>query len=149
MPFLDAQIGPDGPVISVAIGFSGPRSAFLQASGGTIPTPVMVRALVDTGASGTAIDSSVVTALGLAPTGSIPVHTPSTQGVPHYCNQYDISLWFLQSPPQSTAHNMALTMPVIETDFTGQNFRALLGRDILARCTMFYHGPGGLVTISY
>jgi Aspartyl protease len=110
---------------------------------------MMVRALVDSGASGTVIDRSVVAALGLVPTGSVPVHTPSTQGVPHTCNQYDISLWFVQPTQQITAHNIALTMPVIETDFTGQNIRALIGRDILARCTMFYHGPSGLVTISY
>jgi predicted aspartyl protease len=149
MPYLDAQIGPDGPVIDVAIGVSIHRLGVLRANNQVPPQPVYARALIDTGASGTAIDRSLIGLLGLIPTGTVAVHTPSTQGVTYTCNQYDISLGFVQSTPQFAAHSITMTMPVIETDFTGLNIRALIGRDVLSRCLLFYHGHGGTLTISY
>jgi hypothetical protein len=149
MPHIDAQIGPDGPIIDVGIGVSIYRLGVLRSNNQSAPQPVIARALIDTGASGTAIDRSLVASLGLVPTGTVGVHTPTTQGVPYACNQYDISLWFVQPTPQFAAHSITMTMPVIETDFTGQNIRVLIGRDILSRCFLFYHGHSGTLTISY
>jgi predicted aspartyl protease len=149
MPYLDAQIGQDGPTIDVAIGVSIHRASALRANNQNPPQPVIARALIDTGASGTVIDRSLSALLGLVPTGTVSVHTPSTQGVPYTCNQYDISLSFVQPTPQSAHHSIAMTMAVIETDFAGQNIRALIGRDVLSRCLLFYHGHTGKLTISY
>ncbi len=48
-----------------------------------IPNPVAVKGLVDTGASCTVIDPTVVQRLGLTPTGSTMILTPSTGSTPH------------------------------------------------------------------
>jgi hypothetical protein len=57
-----------------------------------VPPPVIVRALIDTGASCTCLDPLVIAKLGLAPSGTVQVHTPSTAGSAVTCNQFDVAV---------------------------------------------------------
>ncbi len=113
------------------------------------PTPVgeKVRALLDTGASVSCIDPSVVTALSIPPHGTCLLNTPTTGDTPQTVNLYDIGIGI----PGSTAPPLVFeTVEVAESDlFRRQGFHMLLGRDILARCVFHYNGPGNGIIVSY
>ncbi len=149
MPFINGQIGVDGPVIEIFVGLSLPRIQALQSLGQSAPIPIKARALVDTGASLTVIDKRVIQPLGIAPTGSIPMHTPSTGSTPQMCYLYDVGIWFLQAQMQPQVHLMSVTIPVAEADFSAQTIQALIGRDLLARCLFYYNGSTSTISLSY
>jgi hypothetical protein len=120
----------------------------LQAAGVALPQPTSGLFLVDTGASQTVIDTALLSPLGLVPTGSVPIHTPSTGTTPQNCNQYDVMLLV---PPQS-AGQMAWVveaMPAIESDFSAQSIHGLIGRDLLGAAVLVYNGPAGHFTLAY
>jgi len=119
----------------------------LRAAGQPIPPPVVGRGLIDTGASSTAIDPSVIQSLGLLPRGTINILTPSTGAVPHVCNQYDISLIILMTPPQF--HVASLTIPVVESQLLNQGIHALIGRDVLSNGMFVYNGKANTISIAF
>ena len=93
MPYFTRQVAPDGGLILTAlIGVSAARRQALLTANQPVPNAVNVSALVDTGASCTCIDPSVLNQLGLTPTGSIQVNAPSTGAQLASANQYDVSL---------------------------------------------------------
>jgi len=145
MPILSGKVIPGlGPLLDLWVGVSGPRHAALQQASQQVPIPVRVRALLDTGASGTCIDEQVIAQLHLSPTGIIPVHTPSTSGNPQSCLQYDIAL-FVANPQ---VHIVSFTLPIVASALRHQNIEALIGRDVLDRTTLFYDGPNGMFSWS-
>ena len=130
------------------IGVSQARRNALVAAGQPVPNPVNIQGLIDTGASGTCVDPSVLTALGLTPTGSTMMNTPSTgaQAVP--VDTYDVSLIIYataQHPP--LVHH---TVPVMCSELLNvQGIHALIGRDILKGCLLTYDGMAGLFSLAF
>ncbi len=145
MPFLTNHFTTDGPLVEVFINASLPRLAALRNAGQAAPTPAKIRLLVDTGASSTCIDAKVMKQLGIAATGSVPIHTPSTGTVPQSCDLYDVGIVILD-PIHS--HSIPI-VPVIESDFSTQGIDGLLGRDILSKMLLIYDGKAGRFTLSY
>jgi hypothetical protein len=92
VPHFTLQISPEGPILTAVVTVSQPKNAASQAAKQPIPNPVTIRALVDTGASCTCIDPSVLQSLQLTPTGSTSMHTPSTGAIPAAADQYDVGL---------------------------------------------------------
>ena len=78
-----------------------------------VPNPVQIRGLLDTGASGTAIDPSVLTALGLTPTGTTLVNTPTTGATPQVAEQYDVGFVI---PGPNGPPLFSQTLPVIASE---------------------------------
>lgn len=139
MPTVNGTIVPGlGPLIDIWVGLSAPRCRALKDAGQTPPTPVRVRALLDTGASGTCVDEQVIAPLHLVPTGMIHMHTPSTAGTPHLCPQYDIGVGISAAPD---FHMMRFTLPILAVALRAQNIDALIGRDLLDDTTLIYNGP--------
>lgn len=86
--------------------------------------------------------------LNLTPTGSVPVHTPSTGGAPHVAEQYDVSLMI----PGSSTQHVPLTfgaVPVMAAELSVQGIQALVGRDILSNCVLVYNGSIGGFTLAF
>jgi hypothetical protein len=112
------------------------------------PAPFKYLLLIDTGASCTCVDPSVLSSLNLTPTGPVTMNTPSTGSTPHTAFQYDVSLFI----PGSAANQPPLSLPNIAVAaaelLTAQGFHALIGRDILAHCVLVYNG-GGLLILAY
>lgn len=145
MPCVNLQILANGPVIDVHIGYSTPKRQALEAIGKQAPQPHPARLLIDTGASCTCIDSAIVKALNLEPTGSTTMHTPSTtEGNGFQCSQYDICLTI----PHSVLSRYFHAIPVVESEFAHQGIDGLLGRDVLAECVFIYNGELGIYTLS-
>ena len=134
-------------MLNAFVGVSQSRADALRAANLPVPPPTHVIALVDTGASGTCVDPLVLKGLGLTPTGSIPVLTPSTGATPHTADQYDVSILIPSSQIQIPLSIPAL--PVMCSELAAQGIQALIGRDILRNCMLFYNGEIGLFSLSY
>lgn len=148
MPHFTLQISPQGAVIDAWIAVSAARQGALTAAAQPIPNPVKIRALIDTGATSTCLDPSVLQALNLTPTGSATVETPSTGGIPVSADQYDISLIV----PAGDKHGplIVYNLPVICMQlFPSMGYHALIGRDILAQCVFSYNGSIEMFTLAY
>lgn len=153
MPHFPVQIGPTGPLFDAFIRVSKSRFDALTAAKQPIPPAQPIRALLDTGASASCLDLSVVAALGLQPTGNTSIVTPSTGNTPHIVNVYDISILV----PAAVLRTEGVTPPLIFNTVAvagcdllqTQGFHALIGRDILSVCMFYYNGPGNVIIVSY
>lgn len=118
----------------------------MKDAGQAIPAYVTGTFLLDTGASCTCIDPTLALPLGLVPTGSVPIQTPSTAGAVHTCNQYDVSIFI---PAGDVGGFFIDAIPVIETHLSSQGIDGLIGRDILNRCTIVYNGTACSLCLAY
>src|SRR5262245_25457092 len=135
MPNLNIQISPLGPVMDVFVSVSQPRADALKNAGQVIPVPIAIRALVDTGESCSCVDPTILTALGLSPTGSASIHTPTTAGTAANHSLYDVGL-VLPHPKGSLSFPV---IPVVSTHLQMQGIQGLIGRDILKTCLLIYN----------
>jgi hypothetical protein len=109
----------------------------MKRAGRPIPAPIQLRALIDTGASCTNVDSTVLKTLGVPTTGTVACHTPSTTSTqPHVANQFDVSLVLVH--PLLTRTFFAV--PVVGSELSHQGIQALIGRDVLSFCLLTYDG---------
>lgn len=145
MPSVNLQISPAGPLVDVTIAVTDARAQALTNAKLPIPAPAQARLLIDTGASNTSLDQAIITSLGLQPTGTVQMHTPSTANAPVTCNQYDVRL----SIPHPWLHRHFHAVPVLAADFSAQGLHGLLGRDLLASCVLIYNGEMGFYTLSF
>lgn len=148
MPHLTLDVGTNGPILNVMVGVSEARAVALAAARQPIPRLVATSALVDTGASHSCVDPSIVRDLGLTPTGSVEVTAPSGDGHPRIAEQYDVSLTIPAGIGESPL--IFPTLPVFCSDLHNSGaFNALIGRDVLASCLLSYNGRTGLFTLAY
>ena len=149
MPHFTLNLGQLGPLLTCLIGVSKERFDALRTAGQTPPPTVTVQGLVDTGASCTCVDPSVLTQLGIPPTGRVQVYTPSTrETTPHETNQYDVSIFIPGATPQARPFAVP-TLPAIESELQHQGYSVLIGRDILSSCLLVYEGQGGFFTLAF
>lgn len=147
MPHFTLTFTQGAPIIDMIIGVSGAKSQALIAAGQPLPPLQNVRALVDTGASCTCVDPMIFTALGLQPTGSAPMLTPSTGPIPIDADTYDVGLAIPNGPNNGLIiHNMPVSASEL---FLAQGFHVLLGRDVLSKCILTYNGAVGIFIFSY
>ena len=114
--------------------------AQLAEKGLEIPAPVSGLALIDTGASTTCIDNDVAQQIG-APVVDV-VKMASASHAETEANMYPIRLevvGLLGTVSAPRAMGAALQC---------QGLIALIGRDVLRRCTLHYNGPSGEFTLA-
>lgn len=147
MPHFSIQIGLSGPLFDAWVGVSQARQDALKSANQPIPPLEKVRALLDTGASCTCIDPSVLTALGISPTGTTQMNTPSTGDKPQDVNTYDVSIYIVgATPPPLSLRTVAVAETLL---LKQQGFHALIGRDILEAFVIHYNGPLKYITLSF
>ena len=145
MPHLNLSMTQSGPFVDIWISVSDPRRDALRAADQEVKPAVKVRALIDTGASCTVIDASILKKLAIPCVGVTPIFTPSTGEVPHVCHQYDVSLGILDAQGDPLFLNDSLS--VLGSDLPDVD--ALIGRDVLAKGILIYNGAAGTFTLSY
>lgn len=134
------------PVIDLFLAPSAPRIAAMEALGLTPTAAVGVRALIDTGASRSNVQRSVLDQLGLEPVGEELVFTASTGRTPKEVYAYTVQI-FLAGVPGG---RIDADLRVVEAeDFHGLGVEMLLGADVLGRCLLFLNGPEGRFTLAF
>lgn len=147
MPSLIFPVAKDGPVLELVVSVSRSRRYVLTRFQSLVPEPIVVRALIDTGATFSCLDSAVFKRLSLSSKGTIPILTPTTGASPQPLNRYDVDLKCLTTPLE----NLFLfeDFPVLEAPLAAQGIQALIGRDILERCLFVYDGPANTFSLSF
>lgn len=147
MPHFVLSFDQAGPIVNTWVGVTTARQAALVKAGQPVPAVVLARMLVDTGASCTCVDPAIIAQLGITPSGSTTIQTPSTSGSPMTVNQYDVAFYL---PGTTTADIKFIdAMPIVESHLKSQGIDGLLGRDVLASCLMNYDGQAKLITIAF
>jgi predicted aspartyl protease len=127
-----------GPVVQVSITVEQNTGKGLTAQGKPIPAPQNGLALIDTGASNSCVDDEVAKKLGLPVIDQGFMISATHQKVP--CNIYPV---LIATPIVS------LNVPrAMGAALGSQGLIAIIGRDVLQNCTLFYNGPAGQFTLS-
>jgi len=145
VPTITSEISSQGALLDIFLDISQARKVTLKTAGRPYPQPIKVKALIDTGASCTCVDPSVIQALDITPTGAGAVSTPLTGESPQICNKYDITVLLVHPEIQYQIG----AIPVLETKVFGQGIQALIGRDVLSKCLLTYNGNIDQYTISF
>lgn len=145
MPTLTGRLIPYGPIIDLKVMQTPQRVAALKRAGQSYTSPVSVTGLIDTGASGLALDFRVISGLGLQYRGVAHIHTPSTGPGYEDRDEYDASIVLGEGTPGP----LVVTLPVVSCDFASQGFLALIGRELLRHCVFTYDGPKDAFTLDF
>lgn len=141
MPRLERS-APDllrnGPLLQVRIEPVLAVQEAMRADGEEVPFASAVT-LIDTGASGTLIQTAIVAGLGFVSLGTVFLRTPSTIE-PLARDQYRIRLVL--------SEDIAFEVEVVEAPLTGQGIQGLIGRDILQFLKLAYDGPKSRFSIT-
>ena len=132
-----------GPAFDIEISIPSAMEQILKQGGQPIPQPAKGQALIDTGATFSAVDQAVMTSLGVPPVGQI--HS-GTAGGQVRMNQYPARFMFSNLGTVSLAFEATRATGV---QLTGQGLIALIGRDVLANLLFFYNGPLGTVSMGF
>jgi hypothetical protein len=142
MPSVNIHIDPaKGPVVLAVITPSQYRLSALKAANLPAPQPTSGLFLVDTGASHTCVDPTILQPLQLTPTGTSSFQTPSTNGTPVQSSSYDVQMHIMPLNSKGLSpqpHSRAVC--VSSMNFLSQGISGLIGRDILEHCHLVYNG---------
>ncbi len=140
-PSLGASyLSQNGIVMNVAISPDMLTVSTLQTQGVQTPQPFLCKALVDTGASGLAIDRSIASFLGLKKKG---VTNNLTANGAKISPVYFVSLSF----PGSNLKSYDM-LRATEVDLANQSFHCLIGRETMSNWHLHYNGQTGQISIS-
>jgi predicted aspartyl protease len=128
-----------GPIIQAEITIEQNAGKGLLAQGKNLPTPKSGLVLIDTGATSTCIDDQAAQDLGL-PIIDVAKMTSATH-VDQQCNVYPVQIT-IQS---AITFNSPRT---IGASLAAHGILALIGRDVLRVCNLFYNGPMGQITLA-
>lgn len=129
-----------GPQLDVEVHVPQALEDLFSQQGKPVPKPIAGKALIDTGASITAVDDSIIISLGVQPVGVTAVHTPSGSVQQ---NQYPVRFSFPGSGLPGLSVHQAIGSILLP-----QGIVALIGRDALSSVVLVYNGPGGFVTLA-
>lgn len=144
---LAINIGANGPLVDLELAITDLRRQAYIRQRLVPPSPVRVTMLVDTGASHTFIDEAALAPLNLSPKDSATFRSASPLDAPDRCNVYDIALTIGTLADRNTMTFDPL--PIFATPFRDHRHEGLLGRDVLARLQMAWHGPGETLELLY
>jgi len=129
-----------GACVQVIFGIAQIFADQLLQQGQTLPQPVSGIALIDTGASSTCIDESLAQQMNLPAIDVVQMMSASHDATP--TNVYPIQMQVIGTP-------IRVEVPrALGATLATQGYIALIGRDFLQHCTLFYNGISGEMTLS-
>ncbi len=134
-----------GPVVPVQIEVPSLLAKHLASVQKPVPPPVTGLALVDTGATSTAVNESTASGLGVSPVGTATV---GTAGGSHLQPVFPLKITLPQSQ-MSIEYEQVMGADLSGCQVMGQQLLLLIGRDVLERMILIYDGPGGQFTLAF
>lgn len=128
-----------GPVVDVGLSVPLALEDQLRRAGESLPQPIQLQSMIDTGATGSVIQQGLAAQLGLKPIGVTLINTPSSTNVE--CYEYAVRFVF--------PNNVVVEGTVIEAPLKGQHIQGLIGRDVLQHAVLVYIGYAGQFTLSF
>jgi len=144
MPHFTMSIGSDGPVIDLAVAVGWSRQRRLVDQGVVVPSPTTVRALIDTGSDISVVHPQVLQQLGVRERGWTQIRRPGARGGFRLASLSEVQLSIGGLRPGT----LWVSTRVIKLAPSTPTVLALIGRDVLEHCTLFYNGPRGELTLS-
>jgi hypothetical protein len=135
MAFHVLDLAPSGPLIQVGV-----RVGAVFAAAGYGGPPRASAALLDTGASSTAISPRVVREVRPQLTGAAPL---GRVGATSTVDVYDIGVKFVHHLQPGIWYEL----PAVEVAPANPGIDVLIGRDLLKHVTMLYDGTNGKVVL--
>ena len=129
-----------GPVIERMVGGTQAMLEALERTGQPKPEPLIVNALIDTGAGMTGFRTGVLAPLNLPLIGYSKVYTAGTVT---QANLYNVRLGI------TSMGRVIGEFAVLDIPLEGQNLDCLIGRDVLSRATFVYQGFGNTYSLSF
>lgn len=129
-----------GIVLNVSIGVDRFTAEALRAQSLSVPNPITVPAMVDTGASHLGLDTNIIRSLNLSRRG---VTTCDTAAGRRVANLYAVSISFPGTKLQSYD-----LLRVADVNLAKQPFKCLIGRQTMRNWHMHYNGQSGTISIS-
>jgi predicted aspartyl protease len=148
VPTLGGLIRWDGAVVGIEVGLSQKNAAQLRAALRPVPPALVKQALLDTGAESTALDHRVVQQLGLQAIQATPANAPAAGGL-KLVPVHSVDLTMLHPSGNPRLHLVARNLIVLELDLGPLGYEALIGRDILTRCSFLFDGRAGQFELTY
>jgi hypothetical protein len=145
MPHFTVMIGSDGPTIDLVVAVGRAWRRRLAAQGTSVPSPTTVRALIDTGSDLSVIHPQIPQQLGVLATGSVRVRRPGAGGGFRLAALFDTELSIGGVSPGT----LWISTRVVGVAPSTPTVLAVIGRDVLEHCTLFYNGPRSELTLSY
>lgn len=131
-----------GPVFEAEIAIPSALEQILTQKQQAIPAPIKGHALIDTGATFSAVDESAMLRLGVPPVGLIQTGTADGQ---HLANSYPAKFTLLIASGSISFESPRAT----GVNLKAQPYVALIGRDVLANGILIYNGGMGIVTLAF
>jgi predicted aspartyl protease len=129
-----------GPCVQITVTVAETIADQLVQQGKSVPQPVSGMALIDTGASATCIDDALAQRLGVPVIDVVQMSSASHAATSQ--NVYPIQIEVLGA-------GIKVNVPrAIGAALETQGIIALIGRDFLEHCTLFYNGITGEITLS-
>jgi len=136
-----AKLEIQGPVLSSEIAIPTSRANSLSQAGQTIHQPFPGKALIDTGASVTCVEETILTQLGIPILRTSLISTPDG---PTTRNVYPCRISFPGTPIPPKEFTS-----IVGTDLKNFGCIALIGRDILKDYQLVYNGKEGFWTLAF
>lgn len=135
-----------GPLIQVAIGIPAALEEFCTQKNIPIPAAVTGYALIDTGASASAVHEEILLGLGVLPIDSIPTSTPHGEGRSFV---YPAKVSFPSMGIEGYRMDRLIGSSLNWKTKDDKQVIMLLGRDILQYFLLIYNGRSSDVTLCY
>jgi len=144
MPHFTVTISSEGPAIDLAVAARLTGRQRREGPGGQAPPLITVRALIDTGADLSAVHPRVLQQIGVRATRSVQIRRPGVGGGFGLAWLSDVNL-AIGGP---SARTLWVPAQVVGVAPSTPTVLALIGRDVLKHCTLFYNGPRGELALS-
>ena len=147
MPSITRKVVAGGLLVDVLVAVNEARRGNLKRFGMSVPMPVPLTAMIDTGSSISGFDSAIFPGLGLiAPNDFQEVITCSAVDEPHKAPAHYADVMLIGAPGDTVFSDLR----VLGFEFgDSEGYKGLIGRDILDQCHLVYDGRAGRFTLTF
>ena len=149
MPILRQPLETEGAVIAILVGLSDATVRGLRSQLQPIPQALECRALLDSGADITCVDSRLIESMNILHSGFSFANVPSLQEGTTLESLHDLSLAILHPSHDPRDFFVLRNWRVMELPLRSLDYQVLIGRDILVRTQFVFDGINQRFSLRY